>query len=203
MVKGLPMSQHHILSGCRRATSIAYTDIGCGEETVHFVCIKAMSPVWVTCLILFVQLELHAQVANLLLLQFTKTLLAPAVTDSNQHPKDEIDQTPLALEMGNDLGPAPFFHKRPLHQIGGAPIVLIALWDGEVIETGLGTIKQTATRCGQLPLILRYDRLAALLGFLRGRGIAHIDQHRFDLGPEMHRDFLLRILHLVQPTATP
>jgi hypothetical protein len=79
----------------------------------------------------------------------------------------------------------------------------MALGDGEVIETGLGIIKQTATRFGQLPLILRYDRLTALLGFLRGRGIAHIDQQRFDLGPEMRRDFLLEVLPRVKPTANP
>ena len=76
--------------------------------------------------------------ANLLLLQFTTTFLAPAVTDPNQDPKDEIDPTLLAPERGNDLGAAPLFHKRPLHQIGGPDILLMALRDGEMIETGRG-----------------------------------------------------------------
>ena len=35
-VKGSPMSQRHVPSGWRRATSIAYTDIGCGRaDTFH------------------------------------------------------------------------------------------------------------------------------------------------------------------------
>jgi hypothetical protein len=89
--------------------------------------------------------ELPPQVSNLLLLQFTKTLLAPAVTDPNQHAKDEIDQTPLAPEMGNNFGTAPLFHKGALHQIGSADILLMALGDQEVIEARLGIIEQTAT----------------------------------------------------------
>jgi hypothetical protein len=44
------MSQHHVPSGCRRATSVAYTVIGCNPDTFHSVCISAMSPVWMTCL---------------------------------------------------------------------------------------------------------------------------------------------------------
>jgi hypothetical protein len=40
-VKGSPMSQHQLPSCWRRATSIAYTFIGSGPETVHTVCISA------------------------------------------------------------------------------------------------------------------------------------------------------------------
>ncbi|WP_158385020.1 hypothetical protein [Candidatus Nitrososphaera evergladensis] len=48
------MSHRHVLpSGWLRATSIAYTDI-CrdGEDIFHSVRINAMSPAWMTCLML-------------------------------------------------------------------------------------------------------------------------------------------------------
>src|SRR5690348_5089920 len=50
-VTGSPMSQHHVPSGWRRATSIAYSDIGWGEDTFHCVCISAISPERIICLI--------------------------------------------------------------------------------------------------------------------------------------------------------
>lgn len=43
-VNGSPISHRHVPSDWRRATSIAYTDICRGEETLHIVCISAMSP---------------------------------------------------------------------------------------------------------------------------------------------------------------
>jgi len=62
---------------------------------------------------------------------------------------------------------------------------------GEMGETRLGIIAQTATRFGPFSWLRRHDRLAPLLGFLRGRGIAHINQQRFDLRLEVRGDFLL------------
>jgi hypothetical protein len=50
-VNGSPMSQRHKPSDWRRATSIAYKHIWWGEETFHSVCVNAISPAWMTCLI--------------------------------------------------------------------------------------------------------------------------------------------------------
>jgi hypothetical protein len=105
--------------------------------------------------------------------------------------------------MGDDFGTAPLRDKGPLHEVGGAHIVLRALGNQEVSETRGGLRKQAATGFGELPLLLRHDRLAPLLGLLGCRGIAPSDQQRCDRRPERRGDFLLEILPLVQPTPHP
>jgi hypothetical protein len=142
-------------------------------------------------------------VTNLVLLQLTTTFLAPPVTAPNHHPKDQGDQTALAPEMGDDLGAAPLLDKGALDPIGGTHLVLMARRDPEVVEARLGILEQTATRFGQLPLILRHDRRAPLLGSLRGRGRAPINQSPFHLWPELGGDFLREVLPRVKPTAHP
>lgn len=51
MVKGSPINHRHVPSARRRATSIAYSERGSGAETFHTVCIRAMSPDRMICLI--------------------------------------------------------------------------------------------------------------------------------------------------------
>src|SRR6266508_2535764 len=80
--------------------------------------------------------------------------------------------------MRDDLGPPALLHKRPLGEVGGAHVLLMAVRDGEVIETGLRIVPQTATRFGKLALIARHDRLAPLPGRLARGRIAHIDHQR-------------------------
>jgi hypothetical protein len=60
--------------------------------------------------------------------------------------------------------------------MGRAHVLLRALRDGKVVETGLCVITQTATEFGKLALVALADGSAALLGFLPTGCLAHIHQ---------------------------
>ena len=140
---------------------------------------------------MFVQLSTLTQAANLLLLKFTKTLLAPALTDPDQDRKDEFHHTALVPEMGDNLRPSPFFLKGPLGEVRGAHVLLMPLGNVEMIETGLSIVEQAATRLGKVPLLTGDNRLPALLSRQHGRCIPHVDHQGFELRPGLWRDFLL------------
>ena len=93
--------------------------MNCGFDGTHFM---------------VVQLEPPPQVANLLVCKLTATLLAPAIADPTQPPKDQGDQTPLSEERGDDCGPPPLFDNRPRHQSGGTDIVLMTVRAREMLE---------------------------------------------------------------------
>jgi len=42
--------------------------------------------------------------------------------------------------VGDNFGAPALFDKGPLHEIGGADILLMARGDGQMVETGLGII---------------------------------------------------------------
>jgi hypothetical protein len=100
-----------------------------------------------------------------MLLRRTKAFLVPFVTHPNQHGKDELPQTPLILEVGNHLGPAPFLDNGALGEVGRAHILLMALGHFEMIETRLGVIKQAAARFRKLALIEGHYLIAPFFCF--------------------------------------
>jgi hypothetical protein len=91
--------------------------------------------------LLFVERELFAQAANLLLFKFTETFLAPPLTDANQHAIDQHHDTAFLPQVGNDFGAPAFFDKRALHEIGRAHLLLMALGNRQMIETGRRVIE--------------------------------------------------------------
>jgi hypothetical protein len=56
-----------------------------------------------------------------------------------------------------DLRATPLLFKGPLREVGGADILLMALGDVEVMETGFAIIEQAATGFGKVPLIAVHD----------------------------------------------
>jgi hypothetical protein len=89
----------------------------------------------------FVQLATLAQAANLVLFQLTQAPLAPALPDPAQDRKDEFHHTALVPQLGTDLGPSALLCKGARGKVGGAHVVLRALGDVEMIETGLGSVQ--------------------------------------------------------------
>lgn len=90
---------------------------------------------------MFVHLELRAHGANLVWLQVTNPLLAPAVTAAKQDSKTESAQARLAPERGNARGAAPLCHNRPRHQIGGPDLRLMAVRDLPMLKPRLGLLE--------------------------------------------------------------
>src|SRR5262245_12707623 len=96
-----------------------------------------------------------------MLFKLTKTLLPPALTDPNQDGKDEFHDAPFVPQGRNDFGASPLLFKGAFGEIGGADILLVALGDVEVVETGFALVHQAAPRFGKVPLRAVHYHLAA------------------------------------------
>lgn len=130
-------------------------------------------------------------------------LLAPAVTHTNQHSKDQCEETRFIPQRREHFGPPPCLLTGPLGQMRGAYLWPMARRDLAMMEARPALVLQAAARFGKEPLLLLQESVETPLSLLTRRRIAPVRHQRCARGPGRRRHRRSKGLHLMKPAAHP